>query len=87
MPVERGCGWRDGAGSGAGRGGRMLGYGTGQRGKAAWKWAPPGQGCVREKSWYVGVLVHEDVELGIVLKQKGLIFSFEMAFLLPWSIK
>lgn len=65
----------------------MLGYGTGQRGKAAWKWAPPGQGCVREKSWYVGVLVHEDVELGIVLKQKGLIFSFEMAFLLPWSIK
>lgn len=82
LPVER-CGWRDGAGSGAGRGGRL----DWPRGDAAWKWALLGQGCVWEKSWYVGVLVHEDMELGSVLKQKGWIFSFEMAFLLSWSIK
>lgn len=57
------------------------------RGNAAWKRALLGQGCAGEKSWYVGVLVHEDIELGSVWKQKGWIFSFEIAFLLSWSIK
>lgn len=37
----------------------------------------------------MGVLVHEDVGPGSVLKQKGLIFFFslEMAFLISWNRK
>lgn len=58
------------------------------RRNAAWKQAQLDRCCVWEESWYVGVLVCEDVRLGGVLKQKGLIFfSFEMAFLMSWSIK
>lgn len=64
----------------------MLGYGAGQ-GET-----PPGNGlgwtgAVFGRKMYVGVLVHEDVGPGSVLKQKGLIFSFEMAFLISWNIK
>lgn len=56
------------------------------RRNAAWKWARLDRGCVWEESWYVGVFVHELVEPGSVLKQKGLIFSFEMAFLISWNM-
>lgn len=44
------------------------------RRSAAWKRAQLDWGCIWEESWYVGVLVCEDVGLGSVLKQKGLIF-------------
>lgn len=47
------------------------------RRNAAWKRARLDQGCVWEESWYVGVLVREDVGLGSVLKQKGLIFHLK----------
>lgn len=82
--LQRGAG----VGSAAGREG-MLGSGAGQGEKAAWKRALLGWGWVWKQSWYVGVLVHEDVGPGSVLKQKGLIFfpSFEMVFLISWNMK
>lgn len=75
MPAERGCGWRDGAGSGAGREGGMLGSGAGQ-GETLPGNGLGGTGAVWEESWYVGVLACEDAGLGSVWKQKGLIFFF-----------
>jgi len=56
-------------------------------GSAAWKRARLDRGCLWEESWCVGVLAREDGGPGSVLKQKGLIFSFEMAFLISWNTK
>lgn len=80
--------WMEGWGWQWGWQGRQeLGCGTGQGGRLPGKGLCWARAVLGRKNCCVGVLVHEDVELGSVLKQKALIFSFEMAFLLSWSMK